>query len=134
VDPNSKGQRWSLWEYRVYPSALIRPDYETVKANCARFGRKMFGSPSAMRIREATDQQGRLYWEIAVLSENHPVHDPHYTEWIHWEWGLFLRHGFGWTSEIHSHARLEAGDRQDGTPPDQLIILPSLKVSDGRTT
>jgi hypothetical protein len=126
VDPNSAHQVWSFWEYRVYPDGTKRPPFALVKANCARFGRLVFGSASEMRITEATDARG-WYWEVAVRTEGHPVQDPRYTEWLHAQWRRFLHHGFGGAAEIHAHARLEAGDRQDGTPADPLIILPSLE-------
>ena len=125
MDPNSSHQRWSFWEYRVYPAFAQRPAFALVKANCGRVGRLLFGSTSRMRLRCATDATGRLYWEIAVLTEGHPVHDPQYTEWMHTQWRTFFQRGFG-ACEVHAHARLEAGDRQDGTPPDQLIIMPPL--------
>lgn len=128
MDPNSRNQRWSLWQYRVYPDAQHRPDFARVKANAARFGRLVFGSASEMRVVCATDDAGRLYWEITVRSEGHPVHDALYVEWMHRQWRSFLRTGFGTSSEICAHARLEAGDRQDGRPADQLILLPELQV------
>ena len=126
MNPNSAHQTWSFWEYRVYPDATKRPDFATVKANCARFGRLTFGSASEMRIHHGTDQTGRLYWEIAVRTEGHPVHEPGYADWVHRQWRMLFRKGFGPTCEVQAHARLEAGDRQDGTPPDQLILLPTL--------
>ena len=124
---NSQNQRWSFWQYRVFPDSTKRPTYELVKENCARFGRLVFGSASQMRLRQATNDVGRLYWEIAVRTEGHPCHEAQYVEWMHTNWKRFLKEGFGQSCEIHCHARLEAGDRQDGTPPDQLIILPSLQ-------
>ena len=126
MNPNSRNQLWSFWEYRVYPDGTRRPPFALVKVNCARFGRLLFGSASEMRITEATDEYGRLYWEVAVRTEGHPVHDPAYTEWAHAQWTTFFRSGFGPTCEVRCHARLEAGDRQDGTPADQLIIMPAL--------
>jgi hypothetical protein len=126
MNPNSQHQIWSLWEYQIYPDFNKRPDYLTVKTNCARFGRLIFGSASTMKIRHAGDASGKLFWEVAILTENHPVHDPAYTEWVHEKWKVFFQNGFGPTCEIRCHARLEAGDRQDGTPADQLIILPPL--------
>lgn len=126
MNPNSVHQRWSLWQYRVYPDGTRRPEYADVKENCARFGRLLFGSASQMRIRQAA-QDGRMYWEVAVLSEGHPVHDGSYTEWMHRQWRDFFEQGFGMSCEVQSHARLEAGDRQDGKPADQLIVLPTLK-------
>ena len=130
MDPNTRNQRWSLWEYRVYPTGTKRPDYATVMNNCARFGRLIFGSVSRMRLRHATDEYGKLYWEITVMSEGHPVHDPKYAEWMHNQWIRFLKNGFGTLCEIRTHARLEAGDRQDGRPADQLIMLPPLHIGD----
>jgi hypothetical protein len=126
---NSGNQRWSLWEYRVYPTRtqLMQPDFKSVKANCAKFGRLVFGSASSMHIRYASDQVGRMYWEIAVLTEGHPVHDPQYTTWMHDQWRAFLHSGFG-KCDVQAHARLEAGDRQDGRPADQLIVLPGLTI------
>lgn len=126
MNPNSANQRWSFWEYRVYPDGTKTPPFQMVKENCARFGRLVFGSASEMRLVHATDAGGREYWEIAARSEGHPVHDPLYTEWMHEQWRLFFRHGFGQSCEVQAHARLEAGSREDGTPPDQLIIIPEL--------
>jgi hypothetical protein len=125
MNPNSAHQRWSFWQYRIYPGGTKRPDFATVKQNAARFGLLLFGSASEMRVVQKTDDDARLYWEISVRTEGHPVHDPLWVEWVHAQWRRFLVHGFG-DSEVLCHARLEAGDRQDGTPADQLIILPAL--------
>ena len=99
-----------------------------VRQNAAHFGRLLFGSASEMRLVCATDDHRRLYWEISVRTEGHPVHEPKWVEWVHTQWRRFLVNGFGVSAEIQCHARLEAGDRQDGTPADQLIILPSLTL------
>ena len=128
MNPNSSHQRWSLWEYRVYPDTTKRPPYALVKENCARFGRLIFGSVSEMRIRCATDHHGRLFWEVAILTEGHPVHEAPYTEWMHAQWRTFFRNGFGPSCEVQAHARLTAGDKQDGMPADQLIVMPLLKL------
>lgn len=126
MNVNSANQRWSFWQYRVYPDGTKRPDMATVRENCARFGRLTFGSASEMRVVCATDADARLYWEISVRTEGHPSHDPGFTEWMHDKWRTFLLVGFGMKSAVQTHVRLEAGDRQDGTPADQLIILPAL--------
>jgi hypothetical protein len=132
MNPNSRHQRWSLWEYRVYPDQTQRPSYALVRENCARFGRLVFGSVSQMRLRCATDDRGRLYWEVAVLTEGHPSHETAYAEWMHAQWRTFFQHGFGPSCEVQAHARLEAGDWQDGRPADQLIILPALKLDESK--
>lgn len=128
MNPNSANQRWSFWEYRVYPDGTKKPTFHTVKENCARFGRKVFGSATEMNIQAAVDDHGRLYWEIKVRTEGHPVHEGPYTEYVHELWVVFFKNGFGPSCEVQSHARLEAGSRQDGTPSDQLIIMPRLQV------
>jgi hypothetical protein len=133
MDPNSANQRWSFWQYRIYPDRTKRPEFPTIKENCARFARTVFGQASEMRVVVATDQHARLYVEVSVRTEGHPVHEAPYVTYMHEQWDRFLRNGFGPTCEIQSHAHLEAGSRQDGTPADQLIILPTLRVEEGRS-
>jgi hypothetical protein len=67
-------------------------------------------------------------WVIKVRSEGHPVHDPQYVRHIGGAWSRFLRNAFGQNSEIDFSVKLEAGNRQDGTPAEQLIILPTIGV------
>lgn len=124
MNPNSQHQRWSFWSYTVYPGApaSVPVHFTEMRLNCMRFGRLLFGSASCMRIVHT-----KLYWEVSVLSEGHPVHDPQYVEWMHEQWRQFFNKRFGNQCEVRVHARLEAGDRQDGRPPDQLILLPELK-------
>jgi hypothetical protein len=130
MNPNSAHQTWSFWEYRIYPDGTRRPDFATVKANCSRFGRLLFGSASEMHLSYRTDGDGRPCWEVQIRTEGHPVHDPQYTEWMHDAWHHFFQRGFGPSCLVWKHVRLEAGDRQDGTPADQLILLPALAVEE----
>jgi hypothetical protein len=126
VDPNSKNQRWSHWQFYVYADGTKRPDFQTVKENCARFGRLVFGSVSEMKVACSMDEDKRLFWDIEVRTEGHPVHDPMYTEWMGQQWVRFFQEGFGQKVQVKFDAKLEAGDRQDGKPADQLIMLPSV--------
>jgi hypothetical protein len=126
MDPNSQNQRWSFWEYVIYPDGTRKADFVSVKLSCARFGKLIFGSASQMHVRHATDDKGVAFWEVKVLTEGHPVHDPKYADWIHVQWRRLFQNGFGPRSDIRCHARLCAGDRQDGAPADQLIIIPSI--------
>lgn len=130
MTPNSAHQWWSLWQYRVYRDSTRQPDFATVKALCARFGQQLFGRASQMRIVYRTDGLGCPCWEISIRTEGHPVHDPQYVAWMHDAWRYFFARGFGPSCLVQAHARLEAGDRQDGTPPDQLILLPALADED----
>ena len=122
---NSGNQRWSKWVYRVETRAT--PPLEVVRDSCASFGRAHFGSASVMRVLRFP--RG---WEIAILSEGHPAHDPRYAGWMHAEWRKFLAVGFGSQARITSTASVVAGSRDDGTPPDQLIIMPGAIRADQR--
>lgn len=117
MNPNSGNQRWSRWVYRV--EAPADPHFEVVRQSCRAFGWRRFGSASVMRV-----QRKPGLWEIAILSEGHPAHDPGYAGWMHAEWRRFLAVGFGPKARITTAASLVAGTRDDGTPPDQLIIMP----------
>jgi hypothetical protein len=122
MDPNSVHQIWSFWLYRIYPEK--QPAFALVRDNCARFGRLIFGSATEMKVIEAIDRKGYPYFEIAIRAEGHPVHESAYTDWMHLQWDKFFRNGFGQECIVNSHAHLEAGSRQDGTPADQLIMMP----------
>lgn len=121
MDPNSQNQRWSKWTITV--TGGKHPSFAQVKVNAARFGRKVFGSPSQMRIHEFP---AGPRWEIEVLTEGHPAHEPLYVESVRQLWIRWGIEGFGLGAQVTVEARLVAGSRQDGSPPDQMLILPSL--------
>jgi len=125
VDPNSQNQRWSKWVWFVKPGRMIQRPFVDVKANCARFGRKAFGSVSRMNV----TQTGRGYI-IEVLTEGHPVHDQNFVEYMRENWEEFFVSGFGLGTKVKMTAKLMAGSRQDGTPSAQMLIIPSLKIGD----
>ena len=121
MNPNGQNQRWSKWVWFVQPGrTLVRP-FVDVKANLARFAGKAFGSVSQMRI----TQTGRGYL-VELLTEGHPVHDPSYRQYMRENWERFFISGFGQGTTVKMTAKLMAGSRQDGTPSDQLLILPVL--------
>lgn len=124
MNPNSAHQIWSKWTFHVTPGRKIRTTRAELEANCGRFGRKAFGSASQMRI---TTKKGVLI--VDVRTEGHPVHEPPYVEWMRQQWARFFLNGFGAGTTVTLDTKLEAGSRQDGTPADQLIILPSIAVN-----
>lgn len=65
-------------------------------------------------------------WTIQVRTEGHPAHDPAYVRWMTQQWRRFFDEGFGPGTDVSVNVKVEAGDVQDGAPPAQLIILPSL--------
>ena len=120
MNPNSKNQRWTKWVITATQTNRVIP-FEVFKTNVAKFARKVFGSASVMDIEEGT-----LVWEVRVLSEGLASHDPTVVEYVKTLWTRFLREGLGPSTMVEVTAALKAGSREDGTPPDQLIIMPSL--------
>lgn len=126
MNPNSVHQWWSRWTATVTPDpARPVPPIVLVTDNCARFYRKAFGSATALRV--AATATG---WVIECRTEGHPAHDPAYVAWMTQQLRRFLRNGFGAQAQVTFAVTLEAGDRQDGTPPDQLILGPAPVVLD----
>ena len=80
-----------------------------------------------MRI---TPQPGT--WRIEVRTEGHPAHDPAYVAWMQAQWRRFFVAGLGVGTQVAATTRLEAGDRQDGRPADQLVLMPPV-VLGGRS-
>ena len=106
----------------VTPGRVMQRNFAEIKTNCARFGRKAFGSASEMRV-----TQGKVL-TVEVRTEGHPVHDIAYVTWMTEQWKKFFVSGFGVGTTVKCTTKLEAGDRQDGRPAEQLIILPPFAV------
>lgn len=123
MNPNSTHQLWSKWMWLVRPGRKTVLPFEPVKAAIARFTKAHFGSAGQMRITERLD----CYY-IELLIEGKPAHDPEYIVHTAFVFENFFSAHFGaGTRTTLSGPRLMSGSRQDGTPPDQLIILPSLR-------
>jgi hypothetical protein len=123
MNPNSKNQTWSRWTFTVTPRRDVERPFNFVKANCARFGLKAFGSATQMRVTQRENS-----WTIDIRTEGHPVNEPSYVTYMEANWRRFFIGGFGIGTEVTLTTKLEAGSRQDGTPSDQLIILPPIAV------
>lgn len=121
MNPNSQNQRWSAWVFTVRAPFSI--PFEEMRDNCAKFGRKAFRSTSQMDVR----QNGRTY-TIEIHTEGHMENDLMYREWMKRQWTAFFVARFGTSVIVDLEARLLAGSRDDGTPPDQWIGIPSVKA------
>ena len=119
---NSSHQWWSLWIFDVIPFQRIPLDL--IKLNCARFGRKAFGSASQMRV---TTKAG--HYTIAIRTEGHPPTDPSYVDHMKRSWKRFFEEGFGSGTISALKVKLEAGSPQDGRPSNQLILLPTVEIN-----
>jgi len=145
MNPNSQHQLWSLWVWTVTPprqklektaqlfafggkkvkaKQTKSRNFEEVKTNCLRFGRKAFGSTGQMNISHWSNGQ----YIVKVRTEGHPVHDPNYVRWMNSNWQKFFTEGFGKGTTSTLETKLEAGDAQNGKPRDQLIILPPFHI------
>lgn len=122
MNPNSANQRWSKWTFTVHSGGTRRPTLLDVQANCARFGRKAFGSASQMRVQVWND--GRV--TIEVMTEGAPVHDPAFVDYMKRAWARFAVNGWGAGTTLQLETKLLAGSRQDGTPSDQLVMVSSF--------
>jgi len=123
MNPNSAHQVWSRWTFTVCPGRSKVRSMADMRTNCARFARKAFGSAGAIHLEHRTDA-----WVVSVRAEGHPVHDPSYVAYLLSAWTRFFVTGFGPGTTVHLDTAFEAGDRQDGRPTDQLVILPPIAV------
>jgi hypothetical protein len=130
MDPNSQNQLWSRWTATVVPSTRTTPSFALVRENCARFYRKAFGSATELQL-VGSDVPGAT-WTIDCRTEGHPAHDPTYVAYMTENLRRFLCVGFGQQSKVTFDVKIEAGDKQDGTPADQIIIGPEPVVLDNR--
>ena len=124
MDPNSQHQTWSKWTVTVTPGSQMARTIRThaeVMSNAARFFRKAFGTATQCRIHAVNG-----LWTFDVRTEGHPVHDPKYADYMAQAFARFFTAGFGPGTQVTTASKLEAGSRQDGTPADQMLILPTF--------
>ena len=124
MDPNSTHQLWSRWTWYVRPGRTLALPFEPVKLVLTNFVRSQFGSTGQMRITEPLD-----HYLIDVRIEGRPAHDPDYVRITAPKFEAFFVSQFGVGTVVRLHGpRVEAGSRQDGRPPDQLVIIPSIPL------
>lgn len=126
MNPNSANQLWSKWIVVVRPNVRFQPSYETVLTNVLRFVRKGFGSGGQLKL-----EQFPKAWVVTFLvdAQRHP-NDPETFKYFGRAFTLFFNNAFGSQAEVVVKARLMAGPRLDGRPPDQLIMLPSISLAE----
>lgn len=129
MNPNGQNQWWSLWKFRVEHKGLgtSKPvTREELKTNLGRFARKMFGSAGTMAFDVL---RGKLEIKILVENAQGVAHDPAYCDYVRTQWTAFLVAGFGPSTVVTMESKLMSGSRQDGTPSDQMVVLPSLALN-----
>jgi hypothetical protein len=136
MNPNSHHQLWNRLAIVVTlpyrPSHAPRRFFEGVKGEIARELRRLFGSTGQARVRYAVDppqpglRQERWLVDVRYEATDKPVYDPGYRRGIEHQLRAFFVKGFGALADVQIEARVEAGDSQDGRPPQQLLILPPI--------
>lgn len=127
MQPNSKNQMWSKWVFGIEANLDKLPTVREVRENAGRFFKKGFQS-SAGRIRVLHPDV--LSYVIEVEIEGPPAHDPDYRTHVKRHFiEHFLFKGFGYSARlVRFDVKILSGDRQDGTPADQLIAIPTIPL------
>ncbi len=137
-NPNSQNQLWSKWEFGIEASPRRLPKKSDVEDNARRYFAAGFGTAGKLAVKllrtptDATLLRRATYYYITVMIEGPPAHDPGYREYVRRDFTKkFVEAGFGQTARlVMFRCNIMAGDKQDGTPPEQLIVLPSIRLSD----
>ena len=125
MNPNSTHQRWSDWRFLVHADRVRRPSRREVLENARRFFSQLFGT-TVGRLRVTVVGSDRYL--IHVQIEGPAPYDPGLQRAVRDRVAEhFVARGFGPSARLVSmHVALLAGDAQDGTPPAQLLALPSI--------
>jgi hypothetical protein len=124
-NPNSAHQTWSHWKFWVAADPARLPTMAQLQPAVQRFFRRMFGSAGAARL----TQVGTTYL-VELRVEGPPAHDPACRDSVQRQFAQkVVAGGFGPRARLaRMNVRFLAGDRQDGTPLDQVIVLPPLRL------
>lgn len=125
MDVNSKNQMWSRWIFGIEADPSKTPFMKDCIENSRRFFAKLFGRAGRARC----EIQG-TYYVFTVEVEGVAAHDPDVQKAVTLQFMKdFMHKGFGHSAHLKTIVvSVLAGDRQDGTPPDQMIVLPFLDL------
>jgi hypothetical protein len=139
MDPNSQHQRWSRWVFGIEASPRKLPSRLSVLDNARRYFAAGFqstaGRVKCQLLRTPLDvkfARRATYYLLSIDIEGPPAHDPAYQKSVRQDFAKkFVAGGFGFSARlVKFEVQILAGDQQDGRPADQLLVLPTLVVSD----
>jgi hypothetical protein len=122
-DPNSQHQTWSLWTFVVKPGVILDRPFREVKYNFTHFARKAFGTATELKL-----EWDGSHYHFKARTEGHPAHDPNFVKYYRENFTKFFVNGFGIGTTVTLDVKLEAGSRQDGSAPEQLLMLPNISL------
>lgn len=122
IDPNTQHQLWSRWRFVVYGPAV---ELSEVELNAGRWLRQGFGSVGHARVQEQT-QNGLVAYVIEAEVEGAPANEVGYVTSVKRNFYRFVRKGWGITAHGSVEVEILAGDRGDGKPPSQLVVMPTI--------
>jgi hypothetical protein len=121
MDPNSQHQLWSEWTFDIFEGGKHVPFVE-LKPNAIKWLRKKFGSAGRVRFEE-----GPSGWKIIAQIEGVPAQDPNYVAAVKVQFAnQFVLKGWGNLAKSRVDVRTLAGDMEDGSPPTQLVVMPTI--------
>jgi hypothetical protein len=124
-NPNSKHQLWSRWTFGVQADPSKLPAMQECAENFRRWAKAGFQSSAG---RGRVDQPDVLTYVFQVEIEGPPATDPEFREHVKRQFiAHFMFPGFGFSSSlVQFDVKILAGSRDDGTPADQLVVMPPL--------
>jgi hypothetical protein len=130
MDPNSQHQRWSRWIFGIQATPQKRPAVLEVVDNARRYFTARFHSAGQVRCDE---QDG--YYCLVLEIEGPDAHDPEVVARVQADFTQrFMAPGFGQGATlVRFTVGLLAGDAEDGRPPAQLLVMPSIRLTDHLT-
>lgn len=131
MNPNTQHQLWSQWVFTVYEGGRHVP-FELVKENLVKWIQMGFGSVGQLHLEEHILVKNldlkQVYYVATLNVEGAPAHDPGFVTSVRRQFlQRFVQQGFGPLATGTVTARVLAGDMQDGKPPAQLIVIPTIR-------
>lgn len=124
MDPNTQHQLWSKWEFTVLELGRSVSKRE-LQYNIARWFLLGFGDVGTYNVHR-TVVNGCVGWQINLLIEGPPAHDPDYVFQVDKQFDDFVEKGWGPLAVGSVKAKVLAGNKQDGKPGDQMITIPKI--------
>ncbi len=124
-NPNSQHQTWSRWTFGVRADWSKLPSLQECVDNFREWAAIGFQSRAG---RARLIQPTPLEYVFQVEIEGPPATDPEFREHVKRQFiAHFMFAGFGFSSTlVQFDVKILAGEREQGAPADQLIVMPPL--------